>query len=103
MMKTKHGGTKYVRYSEGYTIVHVCDTEVKLYLYTIRKHAFLKALTFRMVYGKWYAYKECFTSFQGISQKSSTTVCILIAIPVNRRSKLSCRITKKICMQINTE
>ena len=31
MMKTKHGGTKYVRYSEGYTIVHVCDTEVKLY------------------------------------------------------------------------
>ena len=30
MMKTKHGGTKYVRYSEGYTIVHVCDTEVKL-------------------------------------------------------------------------
>ena len=34
MMKTKHGGTKYVRYSEGYTIVHVCDTEVKLYQYT---------------------------------------------------------------------
>ena len=33
MMKTKHGGTKYVRYSEGYTIVHVCDTEVKLYLF----------------------------------------------------------------------
>ena len=32
MMKTKHGGTKYVRYSEGYTIVHVCDTEVKLYM-----------------------------------------------------------------------
>ena len=32
MMKTKHGGTKYVRYSEGYTIVHVCNTEVKLYL-----------------------------------------------------------------------
>ena len=31
MMKTKHGGTKYVRYSEGYTIVHVCDTEIKLY------------------------------------------------------------------------
>ena len=31
MMKTKHGGTKYVRYSEGYTIVHMCDTEVKLY------------------------------------------------------------------------
>ena len=31
MMKTKHGGIKYVRYSEGYTIVHVCDTEVKLY------------------------------------------------------------------------
>ena len=31
MMKTKHGGTKYVRYSEGYTIVHVCNTEVKLY------------------------------------------------------------------------
>ena len=35
MMKTKHGGTKYVRYSEGYTIVNVCDTEVKLY----RKYA----------------------------------------------------------------
>ena len=33
MMKTKHGGTKHVRYSEGYTIVHVCDTEVKLYLH----------------------------------------------------------------------
>ena len=32
MMKTKHGGTKYVRYSEGYTIVYVCDTEVKLYM-----------------------------------------------------------------------
>ena len=31
MMKTKHGGTKFVRYSEGNTIVHVCDTEVKLY------------------------------------------------------------------------
>ena len=31
MIKTKRGGTKYVRYSEGYTIVHVCDTEVKLY------------------------------------------------------------------------
>ena len=36
MMKTKHGGTKYVRYSEGYTIVHVCDTEVKLYLLLVR-------------------------------------------------------------------
>ena len=35
MMKTKHGGTKYVRYSEGYTIVHVCDTEVKLYKHTL--------------------------------------------------------------------
>ena len=33
MMKTKHGGIKYVRYSEGYTIVHVCDTEVKLYCF----------------------------------------------------------------------
>ena len=40
MMKTKHGGTKYVRYSEGYTIVHVCDTEVKLYerMYSILKY-----------------------------------------------------------------
>ena len=31
MIKTKRGGTNYVRYSEGYTIVHMCDTEVKLY------------------------------------------------------------------------
>ena len=30
MIKTKGGGTKYMRYSEGYTIVHVCDTEIKL-------------------------------------------------------------------------
>ena len=37
MMKTKHGGTKYVRYSEGYTIVHVCDTEVKMYYPNLRR------------------------------------------------------------------
>ena len=44
MMKTKHGGTKYVRYSEGYTIVHVCDTEVKLYLFHIRKNVTINAI-----------------------------------------------------------
>ena len=47
MMKTKHGGTKYVRYSEGYTIVHVCDTEVKLYVWNLIQ---LKRLAY-MLYG----------------------------------------------------
>ena len=43
MIKTKRGGTKYVRYSEGYTIVHVCDTEVKLLFY-IRKNVTINAI-----------------------------------------------------------
>ena len=49
MMKTKDGGKKYVRYSEGYTIVHVCDTEVKLYYYWFQ--AFL-CISIQRVWGK---------------------------------------------------